>query len=111
MKTRFVAVCCGVVLALSGCVSTSGSVGLQDGRADKIIEGKSTLAEVRDLLGEPAAAQTTEKGEKVWSYYWSESKIYPVLGTNKSSSRTLNIRFAKNGVVISKDMGQSNAQF
>lgn len=45
-------------VVLAGCASTSGSVGLQNGSTDKIIEGKTTIAEVRALLGEPANAFT-----------------------------------------------------
>lgn len=100
-------------VALAGCASTSGSVGLQNGSADKIIEGKTTIAEVKALLGEPAYAQTTDKGEKIWSYYWSQSKVYPVagLGLNNVDSKSLNIRFNKNGVVVAKDNGASGTKF
>lgn len=111
MKNLFTWIVAALVIALGACSSTSGSAGLQNGSADKIIEGKTTLAEVRELLGEPAHAQTTDKGDKIWSYYYSEAKIYPVLGFNKSGTKSLNIRFNKNGIVIAKDAGQSGAQF
>lgn len=98
-------------IALSGCASTSGSAGLQDGSAAKIIEGKTTLAEVKALLGEPAHATTDDKGGKVWSYYYSQSKVYPVPGFNNVESKSLNIRFNKSGIVVAKDGGSSGSKF
>lgn len=99
-------------VVLAGCASTSGSVGLQNGSTDKIIEGKTTIAEVRALLGEPANAFTDgQTGGKVWSYYWSQSKVYPVPGLNNTESKSLNIRFNKNGVVVAKDNGSSGSRF
>lgn len=96
---------------LSGCASTSGNSGLQDGSAAKIIEGKTTIAEVKTLLGEPANAMTDEKGGKIWSYYWSQSKVYPVPGFNNVETKTLNVRFNKGGIVVAKDTGTSGSKF
>lgn len=111
MKTVFAYLLVALAITMSGCASTSGNAGLQNGTADKIVEGKTTLSEVRHLLGEPAYAQTTDKGEKIWSYYWSEAKVYPVAGFNKTDNKTMNIRFNKSGVVMSKDTGQSGSRF
>lgn len=99
------------LVVLAGCASTSGSVGLQNGSADKIVEGKTTLAEVKALLGEPANASTDEKGGKVWSYFWSQSTVYPVPGINNTEMKSLNLRFNKNGVVVAKDNGSSGSKF
>ncbi len=99
------------LVALAGCASTSGSVGLQNGSADKIIEGKTTLAEVKALLGEPANASTDDKGGKIWSYYWSTSTVTPLPGLNSTETKSLNIRFNRNGIVITKDNGSSGSKF
>lgn len=98
-------------VVLVGCASTSGSAGLQNGSADKVIEGKTTLAEVKALLGEPANASTDEKGGKIWSYYWSQSMVTPIPGLNNTETKTLNIRFSKSGVVVAKDNGSNTARF
>lgn len=100
-----------LAIVLAGCASTSGNVGLQNGSADKIIEGKTTIAEVKDLLGDPASASTDDRGGKAWSYYWSQSKVYPVPGLNNVETKTLNIRFNKNGIVVAKDNGSSGSRF
>ena len=99
------------LIVLAGCASTSGSVGLQNGNADKIIEGKTTVAEVRALLGEPVSASTDDKGGKVWNYFWSQSTAYPVPGLNNMETKSLNIRFNKNGVVVAKDNGSNTTRF
>lgn len=96
---------------LSGCASTSGNPGLQNGSADKIIEGKTTISQVKELLGEPGNASTDEKGGKTWNYYWSQSKVYPVPGFNNVETKSLNIRFNKNGIVVAKDNGSSGSKF
>lgn len=98
-------------VVLVGCASTSGSVGLQNGSADKIIEGKTTIAEVKALLGEPVSASTDDKGGKILSYFWSQSTAYPVPGLNNMESKSLNIRFNKNGVVVAKDNGSNTTRF
>lgn len=99
------------LFVLAGCASTSGNVGLQNGSADKIVEGKTTIAEVKALLGEPVSASTDEKGGKVWSYFWSQSTVYPVPGLNSMETKSLNIRFNKSGVVVAKDNGASGSRF
>lgn len=99
------------LVVLAGCGSTSGSVGLQNGSADKILEGKTTIAEVKALLGEPVSASTDEKGGKVLSYFWSQSTAYPVPGLNSLETKSLNIRFNKNGIVVAKDNGSSGSRF
>ena len=99
------------LVALAGCASTSGIVGLQNGSADKIIEGKTTIAEVKALLGEPVSAATDDKGGKIWSYFWSQSTAYPVPGLNNMETKSLNIRFNKNGVVVAKDNGSNTTRF
>jgi len=99
------------IFALVGCASTSGSAGLQDGSAAKIVEGKTTIAEVKALLGDPAHATTDDKGGKIWNYYYSQSKVYPVPGFNNVETKSLNIRFNKNGIVVAKDTGSSGSKF
>lgn len=112
MKKIFAYALFAFSVALAGCASTSGSVGLQNGSTDKIIEGKTTIAEVKALLGEPASAFTDgQTGGKVWSYYWSQSKVYPVPGLNNVESKSLNIRFNKHGIVVAKDNGASGSRF
>lgn len=99
------------IVALTGCASTSGSAGLQNGSADNIVEGKTTIAEVKALLGDPANASTDDKGGKIWNYYWSQSKVYPVPGFNNVETKSLNIRFNKSGIVVAKDNGSSGSKF
>ena len=99
------------IFALTGCASTSGNAGLQDGSAAKIIEGKTTIAEVKALLGDPAFATTDDKGGKIWSYNWSQSKVYPIPGFNNVETKSLNIRFNKSGIVVAKDTGSSGSKF
>lgn len=111
MKKIIVSIALAFLVVLAGCASTSGSVGLQNGSADKIVEGKTTLAEVKALLGEPANASTDEKGGKVWSYYFSQSTVYPVPGINNTETKSLNLRFNKDGVVVAKDNGSSGSKF
>lgn len=87
---------------------------------DRIIEGKTTKAEVKEWLGEPSGITKDKDGNEVWNYSFSnfESQVraetfIPIVGgllggsDTKQENRMLGITF-KRGVVYSYTFETSN---
>jgi len=74
----------------------------------KLIFGKTTKSEVRDILGEASDIDFTENGEEKWVYFHRESKskfinFVPIVNTFKSgtndTTKKVVIVFDKNGII------------
>lgn len=115
-----------LVLSATGCSKqTSGNQNLSGVSVteiqDRIIEGKTTKAEIKEWLGEPSGITKDKDGNEVWSYNFSnyESKMraetfIPVIGgfiggvDSKHENRMLGITF-KNGVVYRYSFETANS--
>lgn len=119
MKKSVVYCLCAVMLfsfSLIGCAKGGGGNQKLAGTSsseiqDKLVEGRTTKAEVRDWLGEPTGISKNKNGTESWRYNLTnhESKVkastfIPYIGglvggsESKTENRTLTINF-KNGVV------------
>lgn len=90
---------------LTGCATSTGTAGVADqSKLATIKTGKTTMKDVKALLGQPASVDLTESGEQVWMYQRTDvsAKAYiPFLNMTSGAitSKSLTIRFSKSGVV------------
>lgn len=64
----------GLSVVLAGCAGTGNErlrAETEDSVASKIIEGKTTQADIRELFGSPAKASFTDGGLEIWTYEFS----------------------------------------
>lgn len=83
---------------LAACSSTGNPNVGDSGKLNSIVEKRTTMAEVRDLLGEPAHVSTDVGGDTIWGYRLARSTLFSDI---KFTSVILQIR---DGVVVSKDV-------
>jgi outer membrane protein assembly factor BamE (lipoprotein component of BamABCDE complex) len=81
MKFRLITMVSLVVLSLSGCATSSYSVGknFSSTNVSQIIEGKTTSEEIVNLFGEPYSKTVISSTDQKWIYMHSE-------GTTKAQS-------------------------
>ena len=71
----------------------------------QIIRGRTTKAEVKNLLGAPASVNFTDNGNEQWNYEYLSTnpiKTYGALFSGKSlgEGKSITIFFDKNGTVL-----------
>lgn len=119
MKTK-IAGALLILVILSGCASTAGNQSIknetQQSIASKIIKGKTTVAEIRSLYGEPASKNSVDNNEENWLYSLVDSKMtaatyIPIVGLfsngTEMKTKTLSIIF-KNGRVATWSLSEGN---
>lgn len=104
---------CIVTLGLSGCAMGNTSIAQEDAAtiASKIIPGKTTQGEVRQMYGAPMGVQMNGDGSETWTYSMVDTKFRTyvpfvglVAGNNGTQSKDLTIKFNRDKVVISRDL-------
>lgn len=106
------------VSLLSACATHVGNVSATDTTAiEKIKIGKSTKAQVKELLSDPTNIEISGDMREIWSYDYTKTEIsarafVPLLNiigeqSVQSKSSSLTIKFNKNGIVedINKKTG------
>ncbi len=104
---------------LSGCAST-GNESLrketETSVATKIIEGKTSKAEVRSMFGSPAKTSFTDGGLEIWTYEMAKMKAdavnyIPIVGLFGASAsgvkKELVVLFDEHGLVKRYSMSES----
>ena len=125
LSAGLLSICLALSISAIGCTKqTSGNQNLSGVSVteiqDRIIEGKTTKAEVKEWLGEPSGITKDKDGNEVWNYSFSnfESQVraetfIPIVGgllggsDTKQENRMLGITF-KRGVVYSYTFETSN---
>lgn len=66
---------CAVILALAGCAGT-GNDSLrsetEESVSTKVVEGKTTKDQVREMFGSPAKTEFTDGGLEIWRYEFAK---------------------------------------
>lgn len=96
-----------LLILMSGCVSTSYSVGksFSSDSVTKIIKGKTTSAQLIQLFGEPFTKSLISANEEKWIYMHSSSTssaksyVFTMEVKTTGTQKTLDI-LLKDGVVI-----------
>lgn len=103
MKFRLVTIVLTVVLSLSGCATSSYSVGknFTSGNVSQIIKGKTTTEELITLLGEPYTKTVLSASDEKWIYMHSE-------GTTKAQSYVVSMDVKTTGTQKMLDVLISN---
>jgi outer membrane protein assembly factor BamE (lipoprotein component of BamABCDE complex) len=118
VKERFLALLLAALLAAQGCVSGGTKEITDPAKTSQIQIGKSTRADVKTLLGEPAKVNFTDNNEEVWEYAHVSATpraatFIPIVSIFADDADAkgdiLTIRFDKNGVV--KNMRQGKTTF
>ena len=104
-------ICFLFALALSAC-ATYGNQSIkeetQSSVSSKMIEGKTTKAEVRQLFGDPISTTFTDAGNEIYKYKFIDSQakainFIPIVNIFKSgmdgTKKTLTILFDGQGIV------------
>lgn len=112
-----------VVLAfcviLLGCASAGSKSITNEEKVSKIIEGETTKAQVKEILGEPNMARNIG-GSDVWFYSYSKVQksvvgAVPVVGIfagkDKHESRSLRITFTDHGIVKEVKRGMRRMEY
>jgi len=113
LKTLLAASLFAGALAFTGCAnSTYGNEKLSNATEksinQKIIKGKTTKAEIKQMFGTPSDVNYLPNNEQQWVYSFSKGKIktatmIPIVGMfaggTKSETKKLTIVFDKNGIV------------
>ncbi len=99
-----------------GCASYGNKQITEQDTVDKIVIGKSTKAEVKEILGEPSEVIFTDSGDEDWVYLYTRSttrasSFIPIVGLVAggvdTKTNTLRLRFNKEGVVSRIGKGQA----
>lgn len=92
MKFGFIVMASVVVLALSGCATSSYSVGknFASENVSQIVKGKTTSEELIMLLGEPYTKTVLSASDEKWIYMHSE-------GTTKAQSYIVSMNVKTTG--------------
>ena len=117
MKKIFLPLVC--VLALTGCASTGNAV-LKDETeqsvSTKIIQGKTTKAEIRKMFGAPLRVSFTDAGNEIYGYSFTKtqanaSNFIPFVGILASgmhgTEKSLTVMFDDKGIVKRYSMDES----
>jgi outer membrane protein assembly factor BamE (lipoprotein component of BamABCDE complex) len=107
------------LLAFAGCASVGNESLRKESEASvqqKIVEGKTTKAEIKAMFGSPATTSFTDGGLEIWNYELSKMKAdavnyIPLVGLFGSSAsgtkKTLVVLFDDKGVVKKYTMSES----
>lgn len=107
------------LLTFVGCASVGNESLRQETEASvqkKVVEGKTTKAEVKTMFGSPATTSFTDGGLEIWNYELSKMKAdavnyIPLVGIFGSSAsgtkKTLVLLFDDKGVVKKFTMSES----
>jgi outer membrane protein assembly factor BamE (lipoprotein component of BamABCDE complex) len=104
------------LILLVGCASYGNKAIMRKDILDNIVVGKSTKAEVKQLLGEPSNVTFSDAGYEDWSYMYVRStpratSFIPVVnivaGGANTNTNTLTLRFNKEGVLTQMGKGQA----
>jgi outer membrane protein assembly factor BamE (lipoprotein component of BamABCDE complex) len=108
-----------ILLAQAGCMSAGNETLRKETEVSvqqKVLEGKTTKAEVRAMFGSPATTSFTDGGLEIWNYELSNMKadvvnyipLVGLLGSSASGTRkTLVVLFDDKGVVKRYSMSES----
>ncbi len=96
-----------LIVSLTGCVartihSTEGNpLVMNDDLLGQIVEGKSTKADLRRLLGDPTKTEFTgTNGDmEVWKYAYGERDVHVFAGTADTRVRVVSVLLGADGVV------------
>ncbi|HEX7803742.1 MAG TPA: outer membrane protein assembly factor BamE [Pseudoxanthomonas sp.] len=111
-----------VATLLTACASVGNTALKQETAttiADKITKGKTTQAQIREMLGSPSHTDFTDSGNQVWRYSYAQSKamgrnFIPYANIFSSGanieSKDLVVFFDKDGVVQNYSMEESKTQ-
>jgi outer membrane protein assembly factor BamE (lipoprotein component of BamABCDE complex) len=99
MKFGFIVMASVVVLALSGCATSSYSVGknFASENVSQIVKGKTTSEELIMLLGEPYTKTVLSASDEKWIYMHSE-------GTTKAQSYIVSMNVKTTGTQKTLDV-------
>jgi len=96
-------------VAVGGCVSAAGQKKITNQDVvNQIVVGKSTKADVKALLGEPANALPYGDNDEMWMYHYTRGErratsFIPYagafIGGADSKMATLTVRFGSDGIV------------
>ena len=99
-------------------LSTTGNQVLFDDAAiARIVEGKSTKADVRATLGEPTHVSFVQEGSETWTYVAATSRMQTMTvgmggysgGQTEFDNRTATVLFSADGVVRKFGTGRSRS--
>lgn len=110
-------------LAMVGCAGTAGNQKLseqsQQSISQNIVEGKTTQAQVKSLLGEPTQLSYTDAGNEIYTYSFSRAtaqgvNYIPIINLFARgfdvNTKKLVILFDKNQVVTKSTMSESQSE-
>lgn len=119
-KTSKFVLAVGIVAFLAGCAGTGNDrlrAETETSVSQKIVEGKTTKAAVRDQFGSPAKTSFTDGGLEIWNYEFANVSadavnFIPVINLFGSSAsgtkKELVVLFDENGVVRRYSMSESD---
>lgn len=108
-----------LILNLVGCISYGNESLRKESEASvsqKLVEGKTTKADVKQMFGSPISTSFTDSGSEIWNYEMSKMSpdlvnFVPFVGLFGSSSsgtkKLLVILYDDNGVVKKFTMSES----
>jgi len=109
-----------VLFLLGGCAS-SGNLSIADESqqtvSTKIVQGKTTKAEISQIFGDPIKTSFTDSGNEIWEYDYNKThakaqNYIPLVSAfthgSTGQKKTLTIFFDKNGIVKNYTMSASN---
>ena len=110
------------ILSFTGCSTMNGgnaslSNVSQQNLSNKIIQGKTTEAQIQQMLGKPNSASLNDKGDVTWVYMYQKGNVnaatyLPIIDIFASSAtihqKTLTITFNKNNIVKNWTYNQQN---
>lgn len=108
--------CVGLVLLISGCAAYGNKKITDPTIVAQIEKGKSTKADVKGILGDPATVDFSDTGVEKWIYAYTKHQtrgatFIPVVGMLAGGADiktdTLIVQFDKDGTVMNVGSGQS----
>jgi len=111
-----------LVLALTACASTGNEQLRTESEStisQKLVEGKTTKAEVKKALGAPLKTSFTDSGLEVWNYEFSNVSLdavsyIPVVnifgGSASGKKKELVVMFDQNNIVKRYSMNESDVK-
>jgi outer membrane protein assembly factor BamE (lipoprotein component of BamABCDE complex) len=114
--------CLAVVAVLGGCASAGNETlraETESSVQQKIVQGKSTKADVKSSFGSPLKTSFTDSGLEIWTYEFSKVSadaisyvpIVSLFGaTSSGTKKELVVLFDSNGVVKKYSMSESDVK-
>jgi len=87
-----------IIIVLFSACTTSRGTQFDETQISKIEKGKTTQAQILDLLGEPSSKGVNTDGKTQWKYEYSQLTAYFVT-TSEKITKILTITFNKENVV------------